>query len=237
MIRLQALAFGAFAEVEAFNSGFASGHRKMRITVDTETHPRRPDPELLEQLQQTFPGLAGHHCRMAALGASPESPPGPAVVKGIQLLEAEPSANQAHLLEHLLLEMLSELEGVRRLSGVTCAYTEPPERNDVFVECADPESGAWAALLGIEAMNAALAGEALVPLFPDALHCARLVRSRSATALSAAALARTAGIPSLRAAAALELLARVSVVESETYAMNLSGEPHYRFVRAGEARR
>ena len=237
MIRLLGLTFGGFAGIEPFNPGFAPGHPKMRVTVDTEAVPSIPDGELLEQLWGAFPALSRHECRVAPTRTGAESPGEPAVVNGIRLLEAEASANQAHLLEHLLLEMLSELEGVRRVSGVTCAYTEPPERNDIFVECADPESGAWAALLGVEAMNAALAGELLSPLYPDAVRCARVVDPRRSSALTAAGIGRTADLPRPRAAAALELLARVSVLEPEAYAMNLSGEPYYRFIRAGEARR
>ena len=49
----------------------------------------------------------------------------------------------------------------------------------------------------------------------------------------AARLARAARIPRGRAEAALEALAHAAFVQRESYAMNFSDEPHYRFVGAG----
>ena len=76
----------------------------------------------------------------------------------VLLVEDDSQANQAHLLEHLTLEILGAFDHARRLSGVTCAYVTPPERNDVFVECTEPETGGFAAMLAVDAMNTALAG-------------------------------------------------------------------------------
>jgi len=150
---------------------------------------------------------------------------------GVVLLDGEPTANQAHLLEHLMLEYLSALDHASRLSGVTCAYESPPERNDVFVECGGTEVGSVAALLAIDTLNAALSDRPLGPLYPDALLGASLlIRGASANRLTPAQLARRAGIPPERAAAALDLLGCAGVAETEKYAMNFSGEPHYRVV-------
>jgi hypothetical protein len=172
--------------------------------------------------------MARHHCQVEETRAVR-----PAGARGVVLVEGESTANQAHLLEHLLLEMLSFLDRAPRLSGVTCAYQSPPERNDVFVECVDRDSGELAAGLAVAAMNAALAGEPVVPRFVDVLRCARLLRRHPAPPWPAARLARAARIPRLRAEAALEMLAAAAFVEREAYAMNFSGEPHYRFAGAG----
>ena len=67
------------------------------------------------------------------------------------------------------------------------------------------------------------------------LLCARELRTRAAGAWLAAGLARATGLSRGRTAAALGALSRVRVVEEESYAMNFSGEPLYRFVGVGDA--
>lgn len=232
MIQLHSIAFAPFPAAEALNPRFQAGHAKLRLIVDAEPAPDVPDQALQARLVATFPGLARHHCQVRDVGT-----PRHARARGVVLVEGETTANQAHLLEHLLLEMLGFLDHVPRLSGVTCAYTSPPERSDIFVECVDRESGGMAAQVAVDTMNAALAGEPLSPLFPDMLQCARLLRRHAAHPWPAARLSRAAHIPRARVEAALEALAHAAFIERESFAMNFSGEPHYRFVGAGITRR
>src|SRR5262249_61414710 len=84
--------------------------------------------------------------------------------------------NKAPVFEHATLELLGAIDTASsRLSGVTCAYAAPPERNDVFIECRDPDDAALAAWLAAEVMNGVLAGEPASPLYPGVLNCARLM--------------------------------------------------------------
>src|SRR5262249_17495617 len=147
----------------------------------------------------------------------------------ILLVEADPSANQAHVLEHLTLEVLGALDRrVRRLSGVTCAYASPRQRSDVFVECDEAEWGGFAALLAAEVMNAALAERPLKPLYPDSVRCARMLRWRDDLVWTPRRMATLLTIPVRRAEEAIEALSRVHLLEPESFSMNFSGEPHYR---------
>jgi hypothetical protein len=228
VIQIHSIAYAPFPDAEPLNPRFRKGHAKLRLVVDVGPAPDLADQALMGRLTAGFPGMARHHCQVG--DAASRRAPG---ARGVVLVEDEHTANQAHLLEHLLLEMLSFLDRAPLLSGVTCAYLSPPERNDIFVECNLEESGVLAAHLAIEAMNAAIAGRPLAPRFPDTLRCARLLRRPAAGAWPAVRLGRAARIPTARAEEALELLAHASFVERESYAMNFSGEPHYRFVGAG----
>lgn len=231
VIQLQSLAFGAFAEVEPLNPLFVSGQPKLRITVDTEIEPSLPDEQLLQDLEAAFPGLAQHRCQMGREAS------GNGDARGILLLRRDSSANQAHLLEHLILEFTAPIDPAPRRSGVTCAYTSPTNRNDVFVECGEPQTGRLTTLLAVDALNAALAGRALAPHFPDATRCAALIlrSARRRGAWESASLARAAGIPSERAASALEVLSRAGIAEREEFTINFSGEPQYRIAHLAAA--
>jgi len=223
------MAFATFTHIEPLNPAFRAGHPKMRVTVDTGLTRQVPEDIVLRSLAAAFPGLARHQCRAeAAEGGLPIGK------THILLVPTDPSANQAHVFEHLMLELLAALDDTTaRLSGVTCAYADPPERNDVFVECDDADKGALAAWLAAETMNALLAGEKAKPLYPDVLHCARLIHGAPADAWTPRRMARLAGIPEIRAANALAVLSRAQLVQSVDFAMNFSGEPYYRSTAAG----
>jgi hypothetical protein len=229
VIQIRSMAFAPFREIEPLNPAFRVGHSKMRVTVDTESTPRRSEAQVLEALAGAFPGLERHQCRgAAALGGAP------AGGTRILLVPGDASANQAHVFEHLTLEILGALDDLAtRLSGVTCAYTEPPERNDVFVECDDADTGAVAAWLAAEVMNGVLAGASASPLYSDVLRFARLMHDVPAQSWTPRSLARRTRTPEPRAQAALAVLSRAQLVHSVDYAMNFSGEPHYRCIAAG----
>ena len=229
MIQIQSMAFGTFAEIEPLNPAFRAAHAKMRVTVDTEREPSLPEEQLLHELAGAFPGLTRHQCRAGATDGGVA-----AAGTRILLVPDEASANQAHVFEHLTLELLATLdEQTSRLSGVTCAYTAPAERNDVFVECDDHEAGALAAWLATEIMNGVLAGVPAQPLYADLLRCARLMRDAPARVWTPRRLASGGGMSVRRAAEALQVMTRARLVSTEEFTLNFSGEPHYRCIAAG----
>jgi len=226
------MAFGPFAEIQSLNPAFHEHQQKLRVTVDTERVPRLAETSVLIELVGAFPGLARHQCRAGAGDGGV-----PAGGTRILLIPGDPSANQAHVYEHLTLELLGAIdEASSRLSGVTCAYTDPPERNDVFVECREPEDAALAARIAAEVMNGVLAGEPAKPLYPDVLHCARLMHDEPTRAWTPRRLGARLTLPVKRAAAALEMLSHARLIQTEDFSMNFSGEPHYRCIAAGARR-
>jgi len=227
------MSFGTFAEIEPLNPAFHARQQKLRVTVDTERVPRLAEAAVMSELVGAFPGLARHQCRAGAdQGAMP--------AKGtrILLIPGDSAANQAHVYEHVTLELLGAIdEASSRLSGVTCAYSDPPERNDVFVECRDQDDAALAAWIAAEVMNGVLAGEPAKPLYPDVLHCARLMHDEPTRAWTPRRLAARLTLPVKRAAAALAVLSHAKLIQTEDFSMNFSGEPHYRCIAAGARRK
>ena len=233
VIHIRSMSFGTFAEIEPLNPAFHARQQKLRVTVDTERVPRLAEAAVMSELVGAFPGLARHQCRAGAdQGAMP--------AKGtrILLIPGDSAANQAHVYEHVTLELLGAIdEASSRLSGVTCAYTDPPERNDVFVECRDQDDAALAAWIAAEVMNGVLAGEPAKPLYPDVLHCARLMHDEPTRAWTPRRLAARLTLPVKRAAAALAVLSHAKLIQTEDFSMNFSGEPHYRCIAAGARRK
>ena len=233
MIHIRSMAFGTFVEIEPLNPAFHARQQKLRVTVDTERVPRLAETAVVSELVGAFPGLARHQCRAGAGDGGV-----PAVGTRILLIPGDSSANQAHVFEHVTLELLGAIDkSSSRLSGVTCAYTDPPERNDVFVECHEADDAALAAWIAAEVMNGVLAGEPAKPLYPDVLHCARLMHDEPTRAWTPRRLAARLTLPVKRAAAALAVLSHAKLIQTEDFSMNFSGEPHYRCIAAGARRK
>ena len=223
VLRLHGIRHGVFPAIESLNPRFVAGASKLCLTVDTEREPRVPEDVLVERLLAAFPGLARHECR-AHEGPTLRPAPGTA----IQLARDEPSANPAHLLEHLVIELLAAFEPRRLRSGVTCAWVDPPERNDVFVECERELAGTAAVTLAAGALDAALAGRPLAPLYADLLSVWTALVRRPTSPSSRHGLARAAGLPRERVERALKMLTGSRLVAIEPLTVNLSREPHYR---------
>lgn len=90
-----------------------AGARKIRITVETESRLWASEHVLAGRLLKGFPHLARHECRVHT-----SRDLAPASGTPIQLVEDEPSANQAHLLEHLAIDLPGVFEPRVRRSGL-----------------------------------------------------------------------------------------------------------------------
>ena len=223
MLRLHAIRHGAFTDIEVLNPRFVAGAQKLKVTVDTEPEPRAAEAVVVHRLLAAFPGLARHECRVQKTRSLL-----PAEGTAIRLVTEDASANQAHLLEHLLIEMLAVFEPRIVRSGVTCAWREPAWRNDIFVECERADIGSAVAALGVRALDQALEGNALVPLYADLLRVWSLLERGGRETLSETLLQRRAGLTRDRVAPVLELLAESALVTEERLTLNLSDVRHWR---------
>lgn len=222
MIRLVDVQHGTYESIEALNPRFARRSLKMRVTVDTEHEPRASEDILVARLLEALPGLTSHECRVEGGVKSWTAAGVP-----IRFVASEPSANQAHVLEHVMIEMLAVFDPRRLRSGVTCAWTEPPERNHVFVESDRPALGEAVARLSVRALDTALDGRPLLPLYQDLLTLSSLLRGEGRV-WSESRLRRQARLPGDRVREALALLSDSDLVAEEQPTLNLSAETWYR---------
>jgi hypothetical protein len=223
MLRLLGLKHDTFEVIEVLNPRFVPGAPKIRITVDTEAAPRVSEPDLAGRLLAGFPRLSRHECRV---GSKRRLVPMPGT--HIRLVENEHSANQAHLIEHIVIDLLSVLEPSVLRSGVTCAWVDPPERNDVFVECGNERMGVAAALLSLVAMESALDDRPLTPLFEDLTRVWKVISGAGGALMHPHELTRRCGLSRHRVEQALALLKEASLVAEEAFGLNVDAEPHYR---------
>ncbi|HYS06784.1 MAG TPA: hypothetical protein VEW47_16510 [Candidatus Dormibacteraeota bacterium] len=153
-IHIREVRVGLFPEVSPLHPGFVPGLPRVRMTIDLGADLRGTSfplsPEGREALLGLCPRLLEHDCgdgdgirRLLEDGAraAPETAVAPEETDPRDGLAA------AHLIEHVAIEILVGILGLRRCSGLTCAVRERLDRFDIFLESPDPLAGRAAVIL------------------------------------------------------------------------------------------
>ena len=116
----------------------------------------------------------------------------------------------AHLIEHVAIEILVGILGLRRCSGVTCALRQRLDRFDIFLESPDPLAGRAAVILAAAVVrDLCLHSTARMTLHRRCRDLLALLESSRAASLVAEDVASSLGCGSDEALQALEELVRL----------------------------
>lgn len=227
-IRILEARYGTFPEVDELNRDFTAGSRRLKLQIDVLEGLRwtESDPAvLLEQLSEPLPGLGEHRCCGDSQFGSTffGSGDGGGSTEGAGLA----SADLAHLLEHLILDLQYRVAGVTRCSAVTCGYWEPPSRYDLFVESPNALCAETSARLGVALMNDHLAGHSAIPLYGLAIRVGRELYERHPWTRGDAELGASLEEPAGRVRKITRHLRDRAVVEEVLIAVNLGGGKQY----------
>jgi hypothetical protein len=144
-----------FPEVAALNPDFRAEAGKMKVVLDV-------DPELaacllqhkkplVERVLALCRTLKQHRCGGGGDQVAPLDVDALGEIAGRR--RSDDAVDVAHLLEHMVIDLVVEISGTPRSTGVTCALRHPENRFHVFVECEDPSVGSLAANVAAEALS------------------------------------------------------------------------------------
>lgn len=86
----------------------------------------------------------------------------------------------AHLMEHVIIDLQSNITGMDSCSGITCGYKNPYYRFDMFVECKDKKVGLFSAFLTADLFGNLLTHKNLSKTYPALIDLAKyLYRNKS----------------------------------------------------------
>lgn len=210
-VRVLALTFGTFPEVDRLNPRFAPGHRKLKLTldIDPEAVADGVDPRKLpEALVSHLPTLGEHACR----GDDGE---------------VDRAAELAHLLEHVLIDLIHYTARMRSCSGITCGYREPATRFDLFVEATDPALARLCASLGVEMVDGMLRGMSLSSVTRHAAVLARYLHDHPHCRITEPAAAGIIDTGHAAAAETLRVLGDAGFIHETEMCVNFSGTPSW----------
>jgi hypothetical protein len=150
-MEISSVGYGSYPEILPLNSNFKPDDRFLKIVL--EVHKQDVEflgdfKEAYQRLTLLFPNIKRHQCCHDSLYADRIRTRG-----GVPLKEADIYANIAHLTEHLIIDLIASISGLRSVSGITCGYLKPINRHDIFVECPRKPLGLFAANLALEVME------------------------------------------------------------------------------------
>jgi hypothetical protein len=151
IIEIRQLSYGEFSEVSALNPRFKPGGKKLKVVLDVnapETKDVNADlASVFTKLVKLLPSLERHQCgenlfediKSGNLTGDHQHP--------------DQITNIAHMMEHVIIDLQSNITGMNSCSGITCGYKEPAFRFDLFVECQDKKVGMFSAFFAAEVLR------------------------------------------------------------------------------------
>jgi len=166
--------WGEFPQVDHLNPKFIQGSTRLKATLEISTNGLGKG-ELrnhIRELTQIFPRFIKHRCdNEHGLSTSFQPKPG--------LKQVDKATDVAHLIEHMVIDLQCSLSQMRSCSGITCAYWNPGNRYDLFVECADPKVGIFALRFAKEIVEGILAEDRVDFKYKKILQLAKFMQKNT----------------------------------------------------------
>jgi len=234
-VRVLEIAFGAFPGITALNPRFQAGLDRIKATIEIpagslEGRPRASAIAVL--LVGFLPSLSFHRC----CGGHPlEEGFFQDGIRGrCSAQEDDPGVDIAHLIEHVTIDVQHFIGRMRLCSGITCAWTSPRDRYDIFVESAEETTGRTSLGLAVDLVSELVVGRPPDPRWLRLMRVARLARDHagSPVALRTVPLEKKWG----RAAVseAIDELRRRGFLREIPASVNFSGAPILVFATEGK---
>jgi len=166
--------WGKFPKVDHLNPKFIPGSMRLKATLEISPDGlgKRELKNYIQELNQLFPSFKRHRCENEhGLTTSFQPKPG--------LKQVDEATDIAHLIEHMVIDLQCSLGQMRSCSGITCAYWNPENRYDLFVECRDREVGVFALKIASEIVDEIVTEGKFSPKFKKILQLARFIQRTS----------------------------------------------------------
>ena len=225
--------YNRFPELMSFNPDFGEDTPKLKVSIDVDP---KLAATLLEMgkdfraaLLEVCPSLTDHRCRSDSVETEPLDARDLGEICGRRL--KDDPVDIAHLLEHMVIDLVVEISGSDRCSGVTCGLHDPKNRFHVYVECEDAMVGEFAVRIAAKALTHLLHDVADPAVFRRPVNLARWVVGRNGDLYTPTGIADALGWSTNEATEAVAELVDFGLLAEEIPPVNFSGLPY--FARGG----
>ena len=156
-MEIKKVSYGEFPEIFGLNKRFKPGGKKIKVVLDVfvPKSKKKIDFSLVYQkLLKLLPTLEKHKCGEDLFGDLKNH-------KKIPSEKVERITHIAHLIEHVIIDLQSNITKMDSCSGITCGYKNPEHRFDLFIECRDEKVGRFSALFAVDLMKRLLLGKSI----------------------------------------------------------------------------
>lgn len=155
LLEIKEISYGEFPEISDLNPRFKPVSKKVKATLDIQLppNPARADlSSIIHQLMKLLPTLEKHQCGESLFDnlKSGKKEPLSATHSPVCCCHSDKITELAHLMEHMIIDLQSNITGMDSCSGITCGYKNPPYRFDTFVECKDKTVGLFSVLFAAD---------------------------------------------------------------------------------------
>jgi len=156
-VQIKEISYGEFPEIFGLNKRFKPGGKKLKVVLDIFLPKKRDKVDfslVYRKLLKLLPTLEKHKC-------------GEDLFQNLQSHteifseKTEEITHIAHLIEHMIIDLQSNITKMDSCSGITCGYINPENRFDLFIECKDEEVGKFSTFFAVDLMEKLLSGKNL----------------------------------------------------------------------------
>jgi hypothetical protein len=154
-VEIKEISYGEFPEICGLNKRFKPGGRKLKVVLDifVPKNKKKINFSLIYlKLLKLLPTLERHKC-------------GENLFKNLKDHREIPSqgveqiTHIAHLMEHVIIDLQSNITQMDSCSGITCGYKNPVHRFDLFVECKNEKVGRFSTFFAVDLVKRLLVGK------------------------------------------------------------------------------
>jgi hypothetical protein len=157
-VEIKKVSYGEFPEILGLNKRFKPGGKKLKVVLDVffpESKKKIDFSSVYRKLLKLLPTLEKHNCGENLFKNSKNH-------KEIPLEKMERITYIAHLIEHVVIDLQSNITKMDSCSGITCGYKNPEHRFDLFIECKDERVGRFAVFFAVDLVKRLLLGKNFV---------------------------------------------------------------------------
>ncbi len=184
-MRLTAVEYGKFPEIEQYNANFHAGSYKLRFLIDTSL-----DTSLLGQSKDLdlslfhpfFTTLSFHQCGCGSHHTRHEN--GYAFEAADSIVSLSEKVDIAHYMEHMVLDLQFQLGVKSKISGVTVKHAGSAVEFETYVECSDIHLGIFSMNIVLAMMHQALYCGVIDPRYHTVLEIAKWLRTRDQSSIT-----------------------------------------------------
>lgn len=122
--------------------------------------------DIFPELQECFPNFNEHEC---CHDIDMESK------SDFNIVEYGDHMDIPHLLEHLVIDILSTIEPEKRFSGTTCQYEDQKNRFDIFINVINPQIALFAFHMAWSTISSIICKQAITKIFQKFVQIASYV--------------------------------------------------------------
>ena len=219
--------YDTFPEISALNTAFRTFTQKLKVSLEIDStlaaRLMEAGGDFHSNLLTVCPSLKHHDCRSDAAGVGPLE--GLGKICG-RRLENDP-VDIAHLLEHMVIDLVVEISGSTKCSGVTCGLRDPENQFHVYVECEDSRVGMFAVRVATAALTRLLESHVDPAPFRRQVNLARWLVDRNGDAHTTTDVAHAMGWSKGEARATMAELVELGFLTQEKPPINFSGMSYF----------